>query len=185
MQVEVYSKTEKVRLYLDDKLIGEMPTTRNEQFKATFTVPYAPGALKAVGLNGSRVVAEMTLTTADAPARLRLTADRSTIHADGQDLSFITVEALDAHGRFQPNAGQEVQFTIAGPGEIAALGNGDGQSFEPYRGSQRKLFHGRALVVVRASKNPGAVQLEASASGLAGATVTIAAQAVAPRPELA
>lgn len=185
MQVEVYSKTEKVRLYLDGKQIGEMPTTRNDQFKATFTVPYAPGALKAVGLNGSRVVAEMTLTTADAPARLRLTADRSTIHADGQDLSFITVEALDAHGRFQPNAGQEVQFTIAGPGEIAALGNGDGQSLEPYRGSQRKLFHGRALVVVRASKKPGAVQLEASASGLAGATVTIAAQAVAPRPELA
>ena len=57
MQVEVYSGAEKVRLFLNDKLIGEKPTGREQEFKAVFSVPYAPGTLKAVGVRGDRVVA--------------------------------------------------------------------------------------------------------------------------------
>ena len=99
MQVEVYAGTEKVRLYLNDKLVGEMPTGVEQQRKAVFSVPYAPGTLKAVGVNGDREVATSVLETAGEPVKLRLTADRSTLHADGEDLSFVTVEAVDAQGR--------------------------------------------------------------------------------------
>ncbi len=152
MQVEVYSGAEKVRLFLNDKLIGEKPTGREQEFKALFSVPYAPGTLKAVGVRGDRVVAESVLTTTGKPARLRLTADRTTLQADGQDLSFISVEAVDAEGRFQPDADQEVHFAIGGPGVIAAVGNGDGQDAATYHGDRRKLFQGRALIVVRTSK---------------------------------
>ncbi len=80
MQVEVYAGTEKVRLYLNDKLIGEMPTTAEQQRKAIFTVPYAPGTLKAVGVNGDREVATNVLQTVGIPTKLRLTADRSVLH---------------------------------------------------------------------------------------------------------
>jgi len=78
MQVEVYSGVEKVRLFLNDKLIGEKPAGRAEEFKATFTVPYAPGSLKAIGIKGDRAVAESILTTVGEPVRQRLTADRTT-----------------------------------------------------------------------------------------------------------
>jgi beta-galactosidase len=184
MQVEVYSGAEKVRLFLNDKLIGEKPTGRNEEFKAMFTVPYAPSTLKAVGLRGGNAVAESVLTTAGKPASLRLTADRSTVQADGQDLSFVTVEALDAQGQFQPNADQELQFALSGPGAIAAVGNADGRDTDPYQGGTRKLFQGRALVVVRTSKQAGPIRLTAGAPGLSDAVVTIEAQAAPPRPEL-
>ena len=184
LQVEVYSGVEKVRLFLNDKLIGEQPAGRAEEFKAIFTVPYAPGTLKAVGLSGGRPVAESILTTVGEPARLRLTADRAAVQADGQDLSFVTVEAVDAQGRLQPNADQEVQFTISGPGAIAAVGNGNGKDEAPYQGDRRKLFHGRALVVVRTSKQGGSVQLSAASPGLAPGSVTIQAKSTAPRPEL-
>ncbi len=40
IQVEVYSKYPRVRLYLNNKLIGEQPTTKEQQFKATFRLPY-------------------------------------------------------------------------------------------------------------------------------------------------
>jgi len=184
MQVEVYSGAEKVRLFLNDKLIGEKPSGRAEEFKAMFTVPYSPGTLKAVGVKGDRVVAESVLTTAGKPARLRLTADRTTVQADGQDLSFVTVEALDGDGRLQPNADQELQFAISGPGVIAAVGNGDGRDTDPYQGNSRKLLEGRALVVVRTSKDGGPIRLRASAAGLSDADVTIQAKASAARPEL-
>ena len=76
LQVEVYSGTERVRLFLNDKLIGEKPTGRDQEFKATFSLPYTPGTLKAVGVRGDRAVAESVLVTAGSPAGLRLTADR-------------------------------------------------------------------------------------------------------------
>ncbi|MCC7174416.1 MAG: DUF4982 domain-containing protein [Bryobacterales bacterium] len=184
MQVEVYSGVEKVRLYLNDKLIGEKPAGRAEEFKTLFTVPYTPGTLRAVGVRGGRAVAESVLTTVGAPARLRLTADRSTVQADNQDLSFVTVEAVDAQGRFQPTADHEVRFAISGPGVIAAVGNGDGQDAAPYQGDRRKLFQGRALVVVRTSKQSGPIRLTASAPGLGSTDVTIQAKAAAPRREI-
>lgn len=173
LQVEVYAGTEKVRLYLNDKLIGEMPTAIEQERKATFTVPYAPGTLKAVGLNGNREVASALLQTVAEPAKLRLNADRSTLHADGQDLSYITVEALDAKGQPQPNASSEVEFSLTGPGSIVAVGNGDGASIESYQGSRRALFHGRALVIVRSSRTAGAIHLVATAPGLAQSELTL------------
>jgi beta-galactosidase len=184
MQVEVYSGAEKVRLYLNGKLIGEKPTGRDQQFKAVFSVPYTPGMLKAVGVRGDSTVGESILATTGKPERLQLTADRSVVQADGQDLSFITVEALDSDGHLQPNADQEVQFSISGPGTIVAVGNGDGQDAASYQGNQRKLFQGRALVVVRTSKEPGSIDLTATAQGLGKGNANIQTTAANARPEL-
>lgn len=184
LQVEVYSGVERVRLYLNGKLIGEKPAGREQEFKALFDVPYTPGTVKAVGVRGGREVAASVLETAGPPARLRLTADRTSVQADGQDLSFVTVEALDAEGRFQPNAGHEIQFAATGPGVIAAVGNADGQDTDSYQGTRRKLYEGRALVVIRTSTQSGAIRLTATAPGLAEAAVTIQAKTSGARAEL-
>jgi beta-galactosidase len=184
MQVEVYSGTEKVRLYLNDKLIGEMPTSREQQRKALFTVPYAPGTLKAAGVNGDREVATSVLQTIGDPVKLRLTADRNVLNGDGEDLSFITVEAVDAQGRVQPNASAEVQFSLNGPGTLLAVGNGDGTSKEPYQGDHRALFNGRALVVVRSARKPGAIRLSANAPGMTTAETSIETERTNPIAEL-
>jgi len=124
------------------------------------------------------------LQTVGEPTRLRLTADRSVLQADGEDLSFVTVEAVDAQGRLQPNSAAEVQFTISGPGTIIAVGNGDGASKEPYQGDHRSLFNGRALVVVRTSRMPGSIRLAGSAPGMSAAEVTIGTEPGTPRAEL-
>jgi beta-galactosidase len=184
LQVEVYSGAEKVRLFLNDKFIGEKPTGREQHFMALFTLPYAPGKLKAIGIRGDRIVAESDLTTAGDPARLRLTADRTLLQADGQDLSFITIEALDGNGQFQPDADQEVQFAISGHGAIAAVGNGDGKDGTSYQGDRRKLFHGRAIVIVRTSRQAGQIHLTANAPGLSQEVIDIQATVANPRPEL-
>ncbi len=184
LQVEVYSGAEKVRLFLNGKLIGEQPTGREQEFKATFSVPYAPGTLKAVGMRGDKAVAESELTTAGKATGLRVTADRSVVQADGQDLSFLTVEAVDAEGRLEPHADQEVQFSVSGPGVIAAVGNGDGQDSDSYRGDRRKLFQGRALVVVRTTRQSGPISVTAKAPGLSDGSALIQAKETKQREEL-
>jgi beta-galactosidase len=184
MEVEVYSGAEKVQLFLNGKLIGEKPSGLDQEFKATFSVPYVLGTLKAVGLRGGRPVAESVLATAGDATNLRLTPDRKTINADGEDLSFVAVEAVDAQGRLQPNANQDVEFSINGPGMIAAVGNADGQDGASYQGNRRKLFQGRALVVVRTSKQSGPITVTAKTSGLTDGLTTIQTEAVEPAREL-
>ena len=178
LDVEIYSRAELVRLYLGDKPIGEKPTTRAERFKANFTVPYASGVLKAVAIQGGKPIAEAVLRTVSEPARISLTADRSSLRADGQDLSFITVEAVDGNGQPNPNADHQISFSLKGPGAIAAVGSGDMTTEEPYQGNQRKLFHGKALVVVRTSRTAGALTLTASVPGLKGDAIQIVSRRV-------
>ncbi|MEO8870669.1 MAG: DUF4982 domain-containing protein, partial [Granulicella sp.] len=166
------------------KLIGEKPSGRAQEFKATFSVPYTPGTLKAVGIRGGKPVAESILTTAGKTVGLRLTADRTELNADGEDLSFVTVEAVDAEGRIQTTADQDVRFSLTGPGSIAAVGNGDGQDGDSYQGDHRKLFQGRAQVVIRTSKAVGPINLSADSSGLAHSTLTVHSRPTDSRFEL-
>jgi len=84
IQVEVYSKYQKVRLYLNNNLVGEQVTTHEQQFKATFSVAYTPGLLKAVGLENDNEIESTILQTAGDAARIKLTADRKEILANGQ-----------------------------------------------------------------------------------------------------
>lgn len=177
LDVEIYSRGESVRLYLEGKLIGEKPTTRSEKFTANFSVPYAPGVLRAVAIERGRQIAEAVLRTAGDASQLRLTADRATVRADGQDLAFITIEALDAAGQPHPNADHEVSFQLEGPGSIIAVGNADMTSEERYQAPQRKLFHGRALVTVRTSRTAGELTLEATAPGLQRAQIRMVSRA--------
>lgn len=177
LQVEVYAGTDRVRLYLNSKLIGEAPTGSEQQFKAIFTVPYTPGTLKVEGVRNGQVLSQMTLTTAGAATALRLTPDRRKIAADGQDLSFVTIEAVDSAGHYQPNADNEVHLSIAGPGVIAAIGTGDTENHEPYQSDHRRLFNGRALVVIRSTGKQGVITLKVKGLGIGGTRVNINAQA--------
>jgi beta-galactosidase len=116
------------------------------------------------------------LETAGPPARIKLTADRAVVRADGQDLSFVTVEVVDKAGRVEPAAAQNIQFAVTGPGTIAGLGNADMTSGQPYQGTEYKVFHGRALVVVRTSGRAGVIELSASVPGLEPGSVQIRAR---------
>jgi beta-galactosidase len=173
LQIEVYSRCPRVQLYLNDQLLGEKPTTRQQQFKATFSVPYAAGTLRAVGMDGDKEIQRLDLTTAGEVSGLRLSADRRQLTADGQDLAFITVESLDAQGRMQPNGNQIATFKVEGAGTLAGVASGAYGTTESYQTNQRQLFNGRAQLIVRTGKNPGTITVTAEAAGLKGASVAL------------
>jgi beta-galactosidase len=173
MQVEVYSKYPKVRLYLNNKLIGEQATTVDQQFKATFPVPYVPGQLKAVGLENDKEKESTILQTSGDVAKIKLTADRKEILANGQDLSFVTIEITDNDGILQPNATNRLYFKVEGAGTIAAVGNADIKDCDSYVGNNRKAWKGRALIVIRSSRNAGDIKLTVSSFGLQDAPITV------------
>jgi beta-galactosidase len=184
LTVDVYSGAESIRVFLNGKLMGEKPTGRNQAFKAALDLPYAPGTLKVEGIRAGKVVAESILQTTGDPVRLKLTADRATLSADGQDLVFVTVEAVDEKGRLQMNSENQVQFAVSGAGTIAAIGNGDGQSRESYSGGTYKLFYGRAVVVLRTTREAGKIRLSAIADGFNSSYIVVESKQVMPSREI-
>ena len=116
------------------------------------------------------------MRTAEAPAKIVLTADRQTIKADGTDLSFVTVRVVDKNGTLVPAADDLVKFEISGPGSIAGVDNGNQISHESFKANQRRAFHGMALAIIQAREKSGRIILKATADNLAPASLVINAR---------
>ena len=150
-----------------------------EEYKAVITVPYIPGTLRAEAVDeqGNPIAAmnigHNTLRTAGEPYALRLTADRTIITADGQDLSFITIEVVDKQGTLCPNAVNELTLSLRGRATLAAFGNADIKDLGCTVDAIHNVWKGRALAVVRASDRSSNAILTLSGKGLKSAQVTV------------
>ena len=173
LEVNVYSSCEQAELFLNGRSLGRKPTNRSTKYMASWQVPYQPGTLKAIGYNGKKQVMISELRTASDPSIIKINADRSEIKADGQDLSFVTVELTDANGIRNPKAENPVSFSIEGPGTIIAVGNANPVSIESYQVPSRKAWHGRCLVIVKSEAKAGKIVLKASSPGIEAAIVEI------------
>ena len=173
IDVEIYSRYPAVRLYLNGKLVAEKPTTREQEFKAVIPVPYAPGTLRVAGVENGREVESRTLETAGKAARIRLSADRTTMAADGQSLTYVNVEITDKSGRPMPIADNLLQFELEGPATLLATCSGDLKDCVPYTSPERKAWKGRAMAVVKSGKTPGKVTLTVKGKGLKKASVSL------------
>lgn len=137
-------------------------------------VIYEPGELKAVAYKDGKIIGEAVMKTAGKCAKLRLIPDRTKLTASGDDLAYILVEALDADGTLCPLADNRVHFKIDGPAEIAGVGNGNPLSYEPFQADHRKLFYGKAMLILRTQENTtGTIKVTATAEGLEDASVTL------------
>jgi beta-galactosidase len=154
IEVEAYTKAPEVKLYLNGNLIDTKAVSRDTEFKAVFTVPYQSGILRAEA-GGKQV----SLSTTDEPKALRLTADKSRLNHDGQDLAFITVEVVDREGRICPDAAIPCEAVVKGPGQLLAFASADLKDREPYTSSRVTTWMGRALLVVRGCKGKGTIQV--------------------------
>ena len=167
VEVEVYTHQPEVKLYLDDQLIGTKQVSRETEFKAVFSVSYKAGTLRAEAGGES-----VTLKTAGEPACLRLTPDRTTMTADGQSLTFITVEVVDKQGTPVPEATIPCEATIKGAGTLLAFASADLKDTEPYTSPRVKTWKSRALLVVRSTQKGGSINVSIkSALPTAGLTL--------------
>lgn len=173
LQVRVFSRAPIVRLTLNGKVIGEEKIAEGS-ITATFIVPYKSGTLKAVNVENGKETDAVELKTAGASAAIRLTADRNQIKADCNDLSYVHVEIVDANGNLVPNVDDvEVNYSISGNGELAGVGNGNPIDLSSFQQTNKKVFHGKGLAIVRPKGVPGKIILTAKAKGLKEVTIEI------------
>jgi beta-galactosidase len=175
LTVDVYSGCEEVELFLNGKSLGTKKTSRATEFIASWHVPYHPGELKAVGYKDGNAVDGHVLRSASKPAKLTLAADRASIRADGNDISYITVEVTGGNGVMNPLADHEISFTVSGPATVAAVGNSSPYAplDYPFHGSKCRTFEGRAVLIVRSTPDAGTIKIKATANGLDAGEVAI------------
>ena len=186
--VFVYTNGDSAELFLNGRSLGKRtkdpksPITEfafetMARYRLRWDVPYAPGELKAVAYNHGRTIGESVMRTAGRAAQIRLTPDRTTIGADGDDLSFVLVEVLDEHGQLVPDAAAKIHYAVEGPATIAGITNGNPQSTESFVDNPSPAFNGKMTVVLRSAEGKsGKAQLTATAEGLASGTVTVTAK---------
>ncbi|MGD1006713.1 MAG: beta-galactosidase GalA [Ignavibacteriaceae bacterium] len=169
-----YSSCDSVELFLNGESLGKK--TMEKDFHLEWNATYQPGTLEATGWRNGKLITTKVETTGE-PASIQLIANRITINADGEDVSIITVTALDSQGREVPVADNFIHFEIEGAGKIIGVGNGDPSSHEKDKyidgGYQRKLFNGKCSVIILSDRKAGSIKLKASSENLKPAEVII------------
>jgi beta-galactosidase len=171
--VHVYTRSKLVKLELNGKQVGEQDVDDSKSITATFEVPYEPGTLTAHCFDNGKETSSETIKTVGKPSMIRLTADRSTIKADPNDLSYVRVEILDAEGNIVPDAEILVNFKISGSAGIAGVGSGSPSDMSSFQQPQKKTWHGRCLAIIRPNGPAGKITLTAKAEGLKEALTEI------------
>ena len=177
------SNCDSVELFLNGHSLGRKGMERNSHLE--WNVAYASGTLEARGWRHGRVL-ETRVESTELPAAIHLSADRTHLLADGEDVSVITVEAYDDRGREAPVADNLIHFELKGNGKIIGVGNGDPSSHEPDKclsGSyQRRLFNGKCQLIVQTTPDNGTIEVTATSEGLKVGSLLLASEPAIPRP---
>ncbi len=174
IKVQCYTNCEEVELLVNGKSVGKKKTVPFT--KLEWGVVYQPGKLEARGYKAGKLITKDIVETTTGPAEIALSADCTTLKADGCDVAVVRVAIKDARGRVVPTAGNLVTFSIEGPGKIIGTGNGNPSSHEPDKASQRMAFNGYCMVLIQTDKRAGDIRLKATSGELKEAGVILKAE---------
>jgi beta-galactosidase len=160
-----YSQADEVELFLNDKSLGIRKKV-GDGLHVSWKVPFEEGTLKAISRKNGQSILTGEIKTANKASKINLTADRSVLKANGEDLSFITVSVTDEKGIEVPTANHLINFSVEGVGELVGVDNGYQASQEPFKANYRKAYNGKCLAIVRTKEQAGKVIVTASGEGL-------------------
>jgi hypothetical protein len=167
--VRVYGNCDEVTLSLD----GTPIATREPDAGTNLPHPpfnfdlgaFTPGELRADCRIGDAVVATFSRRTPGAEAAIVLRPEATTLRADASDARLVFIDVVDANGTVVPTNEARVNLSLSGPGSIV------GPTTIGLKGGQLATW-------VRATRATGPLTLEASAPGLASASVELLSEAV-------
>lgn len=172
--VWVYTSGDEAELFLNGRSLGRRK-------KAPFTyrlrwdsVSYEPGELRVRTWRNGQPWAETAVQTTGPGVRLKLTPDKQTVRADGDDLVFVRISVVDAQGREVPDAEPVIRCQLEGAGRIVATDNGDPTCLIAFHETERPAFNGLLLAIVKPERDSrGRLRLSVSAPGLEGAELSL------------
>jgi len=183
--IYVVSSAPKVELKVNGKSLGY--GQKSDGFLFTFkNVEWQPGTISAIGYDDKgKQVCDGKITTKGTPVALRLSSIERPVPfiANGQDLSLVQVEVIDANGERCPTALNTINFTLAGPAEWRG---GMAQGPDNYiHAKSLPVENGVNRVLIRSTTTAGKITVQATADGLKAATLNLITTPFAEKDGLA
>jgi len=169
--VFVYSNTEEVELFLNNKSLGKKKVDKNT-YSAQYQVEYQEGTLKAIAFNHGKKVSQHIIKTAYKPQQLALNPEKEIVDLSKGELIFIPIEVVDKNGVRCPKATDNIQISVEGVGELIGIDSGNQFSHELYKIDNRDAYEGRILVTIKPTK-AGSVTVKAISENLITGMKTI------------
>ncbi len=173
--VEIYSNCDEVELFLNGKSLGAKPKPADDSPR-NWKVNFEVGTIRAVGKNGGKMVAEFELKTAGKPAKIILSADKTGIANDWNDVVFVTAKVVDDKGVVVPNANDLIIFEATGSGAVVAVDSADNADHDPFQAKQRKVFQGTCVAMIKANRGSGAINVTARSGEIISNKVSVSVQ---------
>ena len=170
--VYTYTNGDEVELFVNGKSQGvKLNNDKKKPNVITWKgITYEPGKITAIARKDGKPYAQHQLETAGKPVRLKMVAERDDWRADGMDLQYLRVYAVDSKGRVVPTTEGTVSFEVKGAARLIAVDNGDHSSDELFGGNTKTLYEGFAMAVLRSDRIAGKVEVIARCGSLKPAT---------------
>lgn len=166
MEVRTITNCESVRLFCNGKQMGVQETAKYPNHTIVWNIPYTPGTIEAIGYNGDKEMARYKLVTSGNTTKADISADRTTIKADGQDLSFISVQLKDKDGNPVETDDKTVTVEVSGDGQFLGIDNGDLRREKTFAGNKLNTYMGQALITVQSTRNLGIIHVKINIDGI-------------------
>lgn len=169
--INIYTNADEVELLVNGKSLGVQPNSPEVKKRNLITwrnVPFAPGTITAIARQGGKIVAQHELQTTGKAVALKMETENVSWKADGMDLQYVKVYAIDGEGRKVVTTAGEVQFEVSGAGRLIAVDNGNHSSDDLFAGNKKVFHNGFAMAILRSEQAAGTVTVKVSAPGLKG-----------------
>lgn len=181
----------------DSSICEAVSASGSSSLYATFNVVYEAGTIsaKAYDESGNEITqtsGNASVSTPGTVSKLNVQTDKTEILADGSSLAYISVDVTDANGNLDTTATNIINFSLTGNGEIVGVDNGDQATTAKYQQSSVltsttsaniAAYAGKALVIVRSTKDAGSFTVNVSSSGLTSGSATVTTTAVSEETE--
>lgn len=169
-----YTNADEVELLVNGKSLGIQKNKRDDIRSRNMiywqNIPYGKGGnIIAIARNNGKEVARHQLETTGKAKALKIELENADWKADGMDLQYVKVYAVDSKGRVVPATEGEVAFEVSGEAKLIAVDNGDHMTDELFSGNHKKLHQGFVMAILRSNQTSGNVKIKASLKGLKSA----------------
>ncbi len=169
IDVYAYSNAPIVELFFNGVSLGAQNIDHKQGtiLHGAWVIEYKPGTLvvKAYDEEGY-VIAEDSQSSFGEAKKFLLKADSTLLEADGRDLCFVEISAVDSEGHFVANARNRVQVEVTGAGRLIGLDNGDSTDYDNYKDTTRRLFSGKLMAIIETKLEPGQIEIIVTSKGL-------------------
>ena len=177
--VFTYTNADEVELFYNGKSLGVQKNDTTVIAKRNVIlwpgIDYGQGGkLIAVARTAGKEVAHDVLETTGKAVTLKVVEEEKGWTADGMQLKYLNIYAVDSKGRTVPDAADSVRVEVAGEAQFVALDNGDHYTDELFLDvKSKKMLSGYAQCILRSTRKGGKVKVKVTSPTLKSANLTL------------